>query len=131
MTGFDSLDCYNKHINKVTELGRRNKNFAFLKSLKRQSRDNFQSLNLKLGSKAIIDIMGTQDDRFNYGAFRKEINGQSFGVKRVSRECLENRYQDTKNQAFGQMRDNIKEQLNQKLMLEQGSFRSGSLLSQS
>ena len=49
LTGADSLTNYKNHINRISNPGQAKKNYQYLKSLKKQTRDNFQNLNLKLG----------------------------------------------------------------------------------
>ena len=51
--------------------------------------------------------MNTQETRFNYTAFSKEITNKPFGVRKVANECLKNKYHLTKDKHFESIVDKI------------------------
>lgn len=61
-----------------------------------------------MGTKAAKHINSISKAEFNYQAFRKQINGESFGVSRVVREKIANRFNTVINEEFYSIGEEIK-----------------------
>ena len=106
MTGFDSISKFNRHISHLSAIDA--KNDRYLTNLKEQARDNFTSLNRRLGKKATHNITSIDKTHFSYGAFRKKINGEDFGVSKVVSYKLKDRFPEVVEGYFNEIGEGIR-----------------------
>ena len=106
LTGFDTVNKYNRHISVLSTIDA--KNDRYLTALKAQARDNFQALNRRMGLRASKQVTTLPKTQFSYGAFRRKINGESFGVSKVVQDKKARRFEAVLQGKFSEMGDEIK-----------------------